>query len=78
MLLAQYWVTHQVNEVVDEGDSGSPVFRIAASGNRVELYGILWGMMQGNHKSFVFSPIGNAISQQSGIQTELGALDYIY
>src|SRR5439155_404148 len=47
----------QVSAGVGAGDSGSPVFAIA-SGNDVQLRGILWGgTLDGT--SFVYSPIAN-------------------
>ena len=74
--LSQYVVSHPVNDVVDGGDSGSPVFRISnAAAKHVELYGILWGRI--GYKDFVFSPIGGSPYQPAGIQTDLGPLDYV-
>ena len=77
VLLCQYWVGHPTNDMVDGGDSGSPVFRITdAALNKVELYGSLWGR-SANYKSFIFSPIGGVPLQPVGIQTDLGSLDYV-
>lgn len=64
VLLCQDFVENTV-QIVDGGDSGSPVFRINADGF-VTLLGNLWG---GNSSGtlFVYSPIAN-------IERELGAL----
>jgi hypothetical protein len=54
-MLCQYEVLQPPGRsgIVDNGDSGSPVFRIR-SGNQVELFGLLWGGPSDN-SSFVFS-----------------------
>jgi hypothetical protein len=54
-MLCQYEVNQPSGRsgIVDNGDSGSPVFRIIA-GNQVELFGLLWGGPEDN-SSFVFS-----------------------
>ncbi|HEX9670578.1 MAG TPA: LamG domain-containing protein [Thermoanaerobaculia bacterium] len=71
ILLSQYVVGHPVNDVVNGGDSGSPVFRAYNTQPQdVELYGILWGRFAGSHKQFIFSPISN-------IEQDLGPLDYV-
>jgi hypothetical protein len=79
-LLCQYTVAHPTNDVVNSGDSGSPVFRILPSPliqfNAVELYGILWGRFLGSYKTFIFSPIGGVTFQITGIQTDLGPFSY--
>jgi hypothetical protein len=64
VLLCQDFVENTV-QIVNSGDSGSPVFRINA-GDSVTLLGNLWG---GNSSGtlFVYSPIAN-------IERELGAL----
>jgi hypothetical protein len=64
VLLCQTFVENNSEVIVQGGDSGSPVFRIEASG--VTLLGNLWG---GNSSGtlFVYSPM-------SGIEAELGAL----
>lgn len=64
LLLCQDFVENNV-QIVDGGDSGSPVFRTNADGS-VTLLGGLWG---GNSSGtlFVYSPIAN-------IEHELGAL----
>jgi hypothetical protein len=64
VLLCQTFVENNSEVIVQGGDSGSPVFRIEASG--VSLLGNLWG---GNSSGtlFVYSPM-------SGIEAELGAL----
>lgn len=78
ILLSQYVVWNPVNDVVNGGDSGSPVFRISnAQTKQVELYGILWGSYSGSHKYFIFSPIGGSPYQPAGIQTDIGPLDYV-
>lgn len=75
-LLSQYVVGHPTNDMVNGGDSGSPVFRISnASLKYVELYGILWGRI--GFQQFVFSPIGGSPYQPAGIQTDLGPLAYV-
>jgi hypothetical protein len=51
--------------VVGSGDSGSPVFRIA-SGDNVQLVGILWGGSSDN-RTFIYSPLKQ-------IRDELGAV----
>jgi hypothetical protein len=65
VLLCQTFVENNSKVIVQGGDSGSPVFRIEASGG-VTLLGNLWG---GNSSGtlFVYSPM-------SGIEAELGAL----
>ena len=60
----QTLVTNNSADIVDSGDSGSPVFQIT-DGNNVRLVGILWG--GGGTTQFVFSPLKN-------IQDELGAV----
>lgn len=64
VLLCQDFVENTV-QIVNSGDSGSPVFRINA-GDSVTLLGNVWG---GNSSGtlFVYSPIAN-------IERELGAL----
>ena len=64
VLLCQDFVENTV-QIINSGDSGSPVFRINA-GDSVTLLGNLWG---GNSSGtlFVYSPIAN-------IERELGAL----
>lgn len=56
-MLCQYDVVRPAGrgQIVDSGDSGSPVFR-TGEGNEVELFGILWGGPADN-SSFVFSSI---------------------
>jgi hypothetical protein len=56
VLLCQDFVENSV-QIVDGGDSGSPVFRITSRSN-VALLGNLWG---GNSSGtlFVYSPIAN-------------------
>jgi len=76
LLLSQYVVGHPHNDVVNAGDSGSPVFRSLSHVNNVELYGILWGRYVNSYKSFIFSPIGGVHFQATGIQTDLGPLKY--
>ena len=65
VLLCQTFVENSSAVIVQGGDSGSPVFRIA-SGDNVTLLGNLWG---GNSSGtlFVYSPL-------SGIEGELGPL----
>ena len=62
--LCQTLVTNNGADIVDSGDSGSPVFKIT-SGDNVTLVGILWG--GGGTHQFVFSPLKN-------IQDEIGAV----
>ena len=64
VLLCQTFVENNSAIIVQGGDSGSPVFRIA--GGTVTLLGNLWG---GNSSGtlFVYSPM-------SGIEAELGLL----
>lgn len=79
LMLCQYDVTNTTSGsggIAAGGDSGSPVFRINdPNWKNVELYGIVWARHNAN--VLVFSPIGNSPFQQSGIQTELGTLNYI-
>jgi len=61
LYLSQYVVSDTANDVVEVGDSGSPVFRKPSNSNWVELYGILWGKYANNNKSFIFSPVDNVL-----------------
>jgi hypothetical protein len=80
MYLSQYVVSHPTNTLVDQDDSGSPVFRFHPVANpktdkyKVQLFGLLWG--RSGTKTFVFSPIGGVPFQQAGVQTDLGAFTY--
>jgi len=76
LLLCQYSVAHPTNDLVDGGDSGSPVFRILKPGTRAELYGMVWART--TNKVFIFSPIGGVSFQSSGIQSDLGTLNYVW
>jgi hypothetical protein len=57
-----------VAAVVDNGDSGSPVFRRRGGGSNVILLGVLWGgSVDETNPEFVYSPM-------FGIERELGPL----
>jgi hypothetical protein len=60
-----------VQGVADHGDSGSPVFTSAPGFIDAQYVGILWGSTDGtnNDDTFVYSPL-------SGIEAEIGAMDY--
>lgn len=90
ILLCQYVVGNQFDNdstnddwrIVYRGDSGSPVFRITnPQWKHIQLYGILWaGSDNAGHcafRKFFFSPIGGLSFQRTGIQRDLGKLDYV-
>lgn len=56
----------KVDLFATSGDSGSPVFERMSNGNDVRLYGLLWGLHDGDA---VFSSLAN-------LEYELGALTY--
>jgi hypothetical protein len=57
------------HKIVDEGDSGSPVFTVS-SGNDVSLHGVLWGEAN-DGSTFLFSSL-------SRIEQELGPLTTVF
>jgi len=86
LLLCQYQVQNlTIQHIADPfgTDAGAPVFRIPISSNAVQLYGMLWGVVNSPpnlaYKQFTFSPIGGVPFQQTGIQwpTDLGPLGYV-
>ena len=67
VLLCQNFVENANAQIVQGGDSGSPVFKIT-SGNSVTLVGNLWG---GNTDGtlFVYSPIEQTVEELGGVIT---------